>query len=325
MTREGETPARLGDLSDVMIDVIMGYECNVRCDYCSIHDAQRPENMTTARILAELRRGWEDGIRSAAFGGGEPTMRKDLLPLVRWCRDRAFHTIKVSSNGLLYSYPQVVADAIEAGVTRFNVSLMGHTPGLYESIMRRPGTFDLAVRGVDNLVAAGQAPVADLIVKSDTWAHLPQMVDFWAARGVRSFALWLVSLTDRNAAFPASLPRVSEMRPGIVGAMERGRSLGVEVVSRHIPRCMLRGYEDHVHDLREDRVLVVTPGSRFALWESVISPSTYTPRCDGCAFRGGACLGARRDYLERWGDGELEPVPAISGDGGPRLDGASGI
>lgn len=308
----------LSDLSDVVIDVIMGYECNVRCDYCSIHDAQRAENMTTARLLGELRWGWEQGIRAAAFGGGEPTMRKDLLPLVRWCRDRGFTSIKVSSNGLLYSYPRYVEDAVGAGVTRFNVSLMGHTAALYEGIMRRPGTFDLAVRGVDNLVAAGQAPVADLIIKADTWRHLPAIVDFWAARGVRSFALWLVSLTDRNAAFPESLPRVSEMREGLVGAFERGRALGVDVVSRHIPRCMLPGYEDHVHDLREDRVLVVTPGSRFALWESVISPSTYTERCAGCVHRGGACLGARRDYLERWGDAELEPVPGAL-DGAPRF------
>lgn len=295
------------DMSDVMVDVIMGYECNVRCDYCSIHDAQRQTNMTTAQILGELRSAWEAGARAAAFGGGEPTMRKDLLPLVRWCRDRGFTSVKVSSNALMYSYPDYVREAVEAGVTRFNVSLMGHTAALYESIMRRPGMFELAVRGVDNLVAAAQQPIADLIVKRDTWEHLPAMVDFWAARGVRDFALWLVSLTDRNAASPESLPRVSEMRAGITGAMDRGRALGVRVVSRHIPRCMLPGYEDHVHDLREDRVLVVTPGSRFALWDSVISPSTYTGRCEGCAFRGGACLGARRDYLERWGDDELAP------------------
>ena len=72
------------------------------------------------------------------------------------------------------------------------------------------------------------------------------------------------------------------MRDGIVAAFERGRQLGVTVRSRHIPRCMLPGYEDHVVDLREDKVLVVTPRATFALWESKISPNTYAEKCNGC-------------------------------------------
>src|SRR5262249_53635887 len=117
----------------------------------------------------------------------------------------------------------------------------------------------------------------------------------------------------------ASLPMVSEMRDGIVAAFERGRRLGVTVRSRHIPRCMLPGYEDHIADLREDKVLVVTPRATFALWESRISPNTYTEKCTGCRHHKGVCLGAREDYLQRYGDDELRPEYAEqpSGDQAP--------
>ena len=54
---------------------------------------------------------------------------------------------------------------------------------------------------------------------------------------------------------------------------------------------MLPGYEDHVVDLREDKVLVVTPRATFALWESKISPNTYAEKCNGCRYQHGACLG----------------------------------
>ena len=97
------------------------------------------------------------------------------------------------------------------------------------------------------------------------------------------------------------------MREGICAAFERGRALGVTVRSRHIPRCMLPGYEEHVADLREDRVLVVTPRATFALWESRISPNTYGPRCEGCRYQHGICLGLRADYLARYGDAEVQP------------------
>ena len=137
--------------------------------------------------------------------------------------------------------------------------------------------------------------------------HLADIVDYWAGVGVDTFNLWLVSLSDRNKDNLASLLPVSSMREGIFAAFERGRQLGVKVLSRHIPRCMLPGYEDHVADLREDRVLVVSPGATFALWESKISPNVYGEKCSGCQFQYGVCLGLRRDYLERYGDAEVQP------------------
>jgi len=302
-----ETFGVVQDLSDVLVDLILGYECNVQCDYCSITPEMRRHNLSTAEAIQELVHARSLGIRKAAFGGGEPTMRKDFLALARFARDRGFEDLKVSSNGLLYSYRDFAERTIAAGVTRFHVSIMAHRADLYASILGRPDGLDLVERGIRHLVDLGQAPVADLIIKADTWRHLADIIAFWADRGIATFALWLVSLSDRNAAFPESLPRVREMREGIVAAFEEGRRRGITVYSRHIPRCFLRGYEEFCRDLREDRVLVVTPGSRFFLWESAISPNAYAPRCEECRLIRGVCPGIRRDYLERFGDDEVDP------------------
>ena len=305
------TALKLGDTwvdyADVLIDVQLGYACNVQCDYCSITDEMRRENMTIGSVLAQLAEARARGATKVAFGGGEPTIRRGLLPLVRWCRDRGYRSIKVASNGLLYSYRWFAEEACEAGINDFHVSFMAHTPELYEHIMGKPGAFELVTQGVRNLAALGHRPIGDLIIKSDTWMHLADIVACWAAEGIDTFNLWLVSLSDRNRDNFASLLPVDTMRAGIDAAFERGKQLGVTVRSRHIPRCMLPGYEEHVADLREDKVLVVTPRASFALWESRISPNTYSPKCDGCRHQHGACLGVRRDYLDRYGDGELQP------------------
>ena len=78
------------DYADVLIDVMIGYACNVQCDYCSITDEMRQENMTIAAVMAQLRDARARGATKVAFGGGEPTIRRGLLPLVRWCRDRGY-------------------------------------------------------------------------------------------------------------------------------------------------------------------------------------------------------------------------------------------
>lgn len=299
LSRAGE------DLSDVMVDLILGYECNARCDYCSVSDGMRLRNMSTADAVAEVARARRLGIHRIAFGGGEPTIRRDLLPLVRFSRDRGFDSVKVSSNGLMYSYDAYAREAVEAGITLFHVSAMAHEKDLYDRILGVPGGLDLVTKGVTNLISLGQSPVLDLIIKSDTHEVLADIVSYWAGVGVRSFALWLVALVDRNCGNLASLPRVTDMRDGVCRALDRGRELGVEIWSRHIPPCMLPGHESFCRDLREDRVLVVTPDSRFFLWESAISPSRYTPKCEGCRYRGGTCRGVRRDYLDRYGDAEV--------------------
>lgn len=295
------------DYGEVLVDVMIGYACNVQCDYCSVTDEMRQENMLTAAVMAKLSDARARGATKVAFGGGEPTIRRSLLPLVRWCRDRGFRSVKIPSNGLMYSYRAYAEEAVEAGITDFHISFMAHTPELYEKIMGKPGAFDLVTQGVRNLIALKQKPIGDLIIKNDTWMHLADIVEHWAGSGVETFNLWLVSLSDRNQDNLESLLTVSEMRDGICAAFERGKQLGVTVRSRHIPRCMLPGYEDHIADLREDKVLVVTPRATFALWESKISPSVYGAKCEGCRHQHGICLGLRRDYLERYGDDEVRP------------------
>lgn len=295
------------DYADVLVDVMIGYACNVQCDYCSITDEMRQENMTTAAVMAILADARARGATRVAFGGGEPTIRRSLLPIIRWCRDRGYSSIKVASNGMMYSYREYAADAVDAGLTEFHVSLMAHTPELYAAIMGRSDAFELVNRGVANLIALGRQPVGDLIIKNDTWLHLPDIVEYWASAGVSSFNLWLVSLSDRNRDNLDSLLPVAEMRSGICAAFDRGRQLGVQVLSRHIPRCMLPGYEEHIADLRQDKVLVVSPRATFSLWESKISPNAYGERCAGCVYKDGICLGLRLDYLERYGDGEVVP------------------
>ncbi len=295
------------DYADVLVDVQIGYACNVQCDYCSITDEMRQENMATAAVMSMLSDARARGATKVAFGGGEPTIRRSLLPLVRWCRDRGYRSIKVPSNGLMYSYRAFAEEASSAGITDFHISFMAHTAELYEKIMGKPGALGMVTEGVRNLAALGHAPVGDLIIKSDTWMHLADIVEHWAGLGIKTFNLWLVSLSDRNKDNLASLLPVSEMRDGIAAAFDRGTQLGVTVRSRHIPRCMLPGYEAHIADLREDKVLVITPRASFALWESRISPNTYGEKCTGCRHQHGVCLGLRRDYLERYGDEEVRP------------------
>jgi len=291
-----------------VIDIILGYECNVQCDYCTVTPQMRQSRaMTTARVVAALEQGRTAGLKEAAFGGGEPTIRKDLVKLVRLASAMGYETVKISSNGLMYAYPEFVDSLLKAGANQLNLAIMGWSRAFYQRIMGRAEYFDLVVKGVGHLVERSALVVADVIMKNDTYRDLETTVEFWAELGVERFVFWLMSLTDRAADLKESLVPVSEMRPYMNAAFEVGRRRGIPVFSRHIPRCMLPGYHDHVWDVRADKVLIVTPESTFWLSESRITANTRVEKCTRCVVRE-ECTGVRRDYLENVGDHEVAPI-----------------
>lgn len=291
-----------------LLDVVLGYDCNLACTYCTITDSMRRRALPADRIAREIDRAAAKGYRDIAFTGGEPTIREDLPALVRYARRRGFLHAKVASNGLRYAHAAYLDHLVSAGVDRFHVSMHASGEDAYDATVRRPGSYALRRAGVANLISRGLDPVADLILKEDTYRDLSPWIASLRAEGVRRFALWLVSLTDGNAGNVDQLPRITDIVPLLQGAFDGARAGGYEVVSLHVPRCFLGGYEDHVRHPGDDRVTVVTPDEVFELRDSRLGGGVKPPACAGCRWEG-TCPGLRRDYLDRHGEGEVRAVP----------------
>lgn len=287
-----------------LLDVILGYDCNLACDYCTIGPELRPRALAGAQVLAALRQGRGLGLDALSLTGGEPTIRQDLLAIVRAARALGFADIKVQSNGLMYAQGDNLARLVQAGATRLHVSVHTHRADRYDALVRRPGSYPLMVAGLARAVASGVALVVDLIVKRDTMADLPAAMTWLSEQGVRAVDLWYVSLTDANAANPTSLPRVSEAAPHLAGALARGRAAGMTIRSLHVPRCLLGQDHGHAWDPGAQRVVVVTPEATFALRESRLAGRVKAPACAGCEWDA-ICPGVRPDYLAMYGDAEI--------------------
>ncbi|MFZ6179352.1 radical SAM protein [Nannocystis pusilla] len=299
-----------------LLDMILGYDCNLWCDYCTIGPELRGRALSTAHALASLRQGRAQGLDALSITGGEPTIRPDLLAIVRAGRALGFADVKVQSNGLMYAHGDNLARLLAAGTTRLHVSIHTHRADRYEQLVRRTGTYAAMVGGLQRAVASGAALVVDLIVKRDTMADLPAAIDWLAQLGVRAVDLWYVSLTDANAAHPESLPRMSEALPFVAEALARGRRQAMTLRSLHVPRCLLG--EDHAHawDPGADRVVVVTPEATFALKDSRLAGRVKVPACAGCPFEQ-VCPGVRPDYLAVFGDGEIAAARGQAATRGP--------
>ena len=287
-----------------LLDVILGYDCNLACDYCTITPAMRARALTTEQVVRELRAGRDAGFDAVSLTGGEPTIRRDLLGLVRAARQLGYASIKVQSNGLLFAHAPNVQRLVEAGATLLHVSIHTHEATRYDALVRREGSHPQMVAGLRNAVATGAEVVADLILKADTHAALPDALRWVHAQGVRAAHLWFVSLTDGNRDNVASLPRMGETLPAVHEALAYARESGMDVRSLHIPRCLLGADHGHAWAPGSVRVRVVTPEATFDLADSKLAGSVHVAACEGCTFRA-VCPGIRRDYLEHVGDAEF--------------------
>lgn len=293
-----------------LLDVILGYDCNLACTYCTITPEMRARELSTERVASAMKRARASGYQDVSFTGGEPTIRRDLLSLVRYARTLGFGDVKVQSNGLLFAERDNAARLADAGATTFHVSIHTHDEAAYDAMVRRPGSWRLMRDGLRSLVALDLAPTADVILEASTYPRLRDALLWLHDLGVRAADLWFVSLTDGNHDNLASMPRMTEVMPEVHAAFDLAGALGLRLRSLHLPRCLLGPHAGGAFDPAADRVMVVTPDDVFELSGSKLTPQVHVPACEGCPDRA-RCRGLRPDYLERFGDAEIAAARGV--------------
>jgi cyclic pyranopterin phosphate synthase len=300
-----------------LLDVILGYDCNVACDYCTITPAMRERALSTGEVVRAMREARALGYDDLALTGGEPTIRSDLVGLVRMARELGYRDVKVQTNGLLLAHRPNLDRLLAAGATRIHLSIHTHLEDAYDALVRRQGAWPLMAKAIDHLVASGVDPTIDAILKTDTVPRLPDAVRWLADRGVRRIDLWFVSLTDGNRDNVASMPRMTDAIPAMREAFAIARERGLTIRSLHVPRCLLGADAVHAWDPGRDRVMVLTPDDRFELSGSKLTPRVHVPACEGCEHRS-VCPGVRPDYLEMYGDAEIASARGLPPSAAPR-------
>ncbi|HET9596817.1 MAG TPA: GTP 3',8-cyclase MoaA [Anaeromyxobacteraceae bacterium] len=133
--------------------------CNYQCSYCSPQgEAGGCEPVTRADVLRLVRVFAALGVERVRLTGGEPTLRRDLLDIVRDVASvPGVREIALTTNGHLLG--RLAAPLREAGVSRLNVSLDTLRP---ERLARLSGRAASLPHILGGLEAAGRARYASI-------------------------------------------------------------------------------------------------------------------------------------------------------------------
>lgn len=129
--------------------------CNLRCLYCmpeeGIELSPKKELLTSAEIYYLSALFVNQGVNKIRLTGGEPTVRKDIVPLMQRIgslRKNGLKELALTTNGI--SLHRKLDAMVEAGLTGVNISLDTLDPFQFQLLTRRQG-FDAVMKSINRV------------------------------------------------------------------------------------------------------------------------------------------------------------------------------
>ena len=151
--------------------------CNIRCQYCL---PAGPQAVITQPALTEvidvLRAGYEVGIRRVHYTGGEPTVRRDFVDILRAAKEIGYSQQIVTTNG--YRLHHIIEQSIDAGLTRAIISIDTLDPQRNQSITRA-GFHSDTLRSIERAVELFPTLTKiSCVTMRSTLDELPAFIEF---------------------------------------------------------------------------------------------------------------------------------------------------
>lgn len=223
----------------------LGQTCNLRCYFCyfidRIEDHKHPEHafmsLEKAKKICKTLRTFY-GNRAIDIQGGEPTIHKEILELIRYCREIGLIPTLIT-NGLILGKPGKLEEFRDAGVRDFLVSLHG-IGELHNEVVRVKGAYEKIIAAIERMRALDIPFRFNCTMSKPVIPVLTQVaqkaIDYGAlAVNFIAFNPFSDQLGQRRA---DTVALYSDIKPELTKAMDMLEAAGIEVNVRYLPLCM---------------------------------------------------------------------------------------
>jgi MoaA/NifB/PqqE/SkfB family radical SAM enzyme len=267
-------------------------------------------NRTTQEIKDALDVARKDGATGVVFTGGEVTIRKDVVELVRYAKSHGFDRIQLQTNGRRFADMSFLKAVMKAGANEFGSSLHGYKPELHDYLTRAPGAWMQTVRGLKNIKKLSGFIVINSVVVKPNYRHLEPLAELFGQIGVDQFQFaFMHAVGNADLNFESMMATASEAARYMKRGMRVGLDNGAMVMSEAMPYCLMRGFERYVAELYIPETSIHEKDKYIKDFADVRKNQgkILFSQCNKCRFRY-ICEGPWREYPERMGDDEFRPV-----------------
>lgn len=237
------------------VDINVGYSCNERCKFCyylqTLKDKDLDKDLTTDQIKHRIEYIRSKGIDVLEFTGGEPTIRHDLLDLVKFAKGLGFKSISMITNGLRLYHEHYAKECVEAGIDDYLISIHGHTAEVHDRVTEVAGSFDKAVEAVKHLKKFPVKVRANCVISGINYKGAVETLELYHKLGLQTanFILFNPIVESDWRSAPELNVSYSDAAPYIQKAIDLYKDKINKITVRYIPLCQMKGYEKYVTNM----------------------------------------------------------------------------
>ena len=239
------------------------------------------------------------------FTGGEPTIRPDLVKIVKYAA-KWFKEISIDTNGRRLQDKKFLEELVFAGVNSFEVSLLGITPSTHDALSGVSGSFSETIQALENIselkkeLAIGLS--VEFVLTKKNLNEIAELDSFLKRFSIDSISIIHVKPSGRaKDNFFELCPKYSESCREI-----NKTNFTFEYKLFNIPACLLNAEKRKHLSLPPDVKLVFSKQQSTNFLEGVSRASVKKQECSGCVFFQ-RCPGVWHYYAKKYGLNEIKP------------------
>jgi len=268
-----------------------GDVCNNRCIYCFEMDLKFYDKGTESlkQEIAAIRKKF-DFIN---FMGQEPTLRKDIIDLIKYAKNLKFKQIGITTNGRMLAYPDFVRKIVANGLTQAVITVAGHNAKLHDAHTATRGSFDQTLQGIKNFILWQKKQelslVLNVMVTKLNYQELVKIIKFYLDLGIREINIGHILPFNKNIVSSRKIiAKMSEVVPYLIRVQDEFGALAKFLFVEY-PSCVFPKKYRHL--------------SFPCLEES--PQKTRLDLCERCEFKI-RCSGIHPYYINLYGTKEFK-------------------
>jgi len=145
------------------------YNCQLKCPHCCVgnYENEPPRELTTDEIKDILDQSTKAFVVN--FFGGEPTVRPDLMELIKYASERSVYVF-CDTNGIKIT-KEFARQLKDSGLEMLYVSIDSPIPEKHDELRGMKGLFNIAVQGIKNALDVRLKCALSTYVTKETLAN----------------------------------------------------------------------------------------------------------------------------------------------------------
>jgi len=280
-------------IKKTMINI--GYSCNNRCIFCYNENKRNCKKYpSTKEIINKINLSRLSEKKDLEFIGGEPTIRKDFLKIIKFAKKSGFKTIKFTTNGRMLSNYNYAKKIIEAGANNIIFSIHGNSEILHDSLTRSNGSFKEMCQGIDNLKKIGFKNIeSNTVIVKQNYKNLPKIAEMISNLGINKSNFIFVNPNEGGSKtnYFEIVPTYEETSKYINKTLNLGIKKGIK--NWHIkdfPLCFIN---------KENQIYINKKHKEKKSYNTEKFKKSYITKCRKCNLKN-KCKGYWNYYIQKY-------------------------